>query len=162
MFYKIDIDTIKKGLLKFTGASRRFEYKGMFNGAKVYDDYGHHPTEVEAVSKSIKNKQFNKSFVIFEPHTYSRVYNHAKSFAESLVNFDNIIITDIYAAREKNTYNVSPNDIIKYLKDLGKDSIYISDYNDIIKYLKENVSDNDLILTLGAGYITKLSDLLVK
>ena len=160
--YGIDIKDIKNGLKKYTGADRRFQYKGMFNDAKVYDDYGHHPTEVNAVSNSILNKKYNKSWVIFEPHTYSRVKNHAKDFAKSLMNFDNIIITDIYAAREINEFNVSVNDIINELKKLEKDSIYISDYNHIKEYLKDKVVEDDLILTLGAGNITKLSDILVK
>lgn len=161
-YYNISIEDIKKGLINYKGADRRFQYKGEFNGAKVYDDYGHHPTEVEAVSNSILNKKFNKSYVIFEPHTYSRVKNHARDFAKSLINFDNIIITDIYAAREINEFNVSEDDIILELKKLGKEAIHISDYEDIKKYLKENVIENDLILTLGAGNITKLSELLTK
>jgi len=161
-YYNITIDDIKKGLINYKGADRRFQYKGEFNGAKVYDDYGHHPTEVEAVSNSILNKKFNKSYVIFEPHTYSRVKNHASDFAASLINFDNIIIADIYAARETNEFNVSVNDIILELKKLGKEAIHISEYEDIKKYLKEIVIENDLILTLGAGNITKLSELLTK
>ena len=161
-YYNISIEDIKKGLINYKGADRRFQYKGEFNGAKVYDDYGHHPTEVEAVSNSILNKKFNKSYVIFEPHTYSRVKNHARDFAKSLINFDNIIITDIYAAREINEFNVSVNDIIHELKKLGKEAIHISDYEDIKKYLKNKVKENDLILTLGAGNITKLSELLTK
>jgi len=161
-YYNISIEDIKKGLNSYKGAARRFEYKGEFIGATVYDDYGHHPTEVEAVSNSILNKKYNKSYVIFEPHTYSRVKNHARDFAKSLINFDNIIIADIYAAREINEFNVSEEDIIKELKNLGKDSIHISDYEDIKEYLKNNVEENDLILTLGAGNITKLSELLTK
>ena len=161
LYYGIKIEDIKKGLKNYTGAARRFEYKGLFNGAKVYDDYGHHPTEVNAISESILNKKYNKSWVIFEPHTYTRVKNHSKDFAKSLINFDNIIIVDIYAAREQNTFNVSENDIINELKILNKEAIYLSDYNDIREYLKKNVKENDLILTLGAGYITKLSDMLV-
>lgn len=161
-YYGINIDLIKQGLKNYTGAARRFEYKGEFNGAKVYDDYGHHPTEVLAVSNSILNKKYNKSWVIFEPHTYSRVKNHSQDFAKSLFNFDNIIITDIYAAREKNEFGVSPNDIINELKKLGKKAIHISDYLDIKKHLNDNVKKDDLILTLGAGYITKLSEMLVK
>ena len=160
--YGIDLISIKKGLLNYTGAGRRFEYKGEFLQAKVYDDYGHHPTEINAVSKSILNKKYNKSWVIFEPHTYSRVKEHRKDFAKSLVSFDNIIITDIYAAREVNTYNVKPEDIMEELKLLGKDSIHISSFDDIKLYLSERVAEDDLILTLGAGYVTKLSDLLTK
>ena len=161
LFYNINIDNIKKGLKKYTGAARRFEYKGTFKKAKVYDDYGHHPTEVKAISNAILNKDYNKSWVIFEPHTYSRVKEHYKSFADSLLNFDNIIITDIYAAREKNVDNVSPEMIIKELNKLGKNAIHISDFNEIKSYLSKNIQDNDLILTLGAGYITKLSEMLI-
>jgi len=162
LYYGIDIDSIKRGLKSYTGAARRFEYKGEFNGAIVYDDYGHHPTEVSAVAKSILNKKYNKSWVIFEPHTYSRVKNHMSDFAESLKTFDNIIITDIYAAREENIYGVIPEDIINELEKLGKSAIHISDYEDIKKYLNENVVEDDLILTLGAGYVTKLSEMLTK
>ena len=161
LFYNINIENIKKALKKYTGAARRFEYKGTFKKAKVYDDYGHHPTEVKAISNAILNKDYNKSWVIFEPHTYSRVKEHYKSFADSLLNFDNIIITDIYAAREKNVDNVSPEMIIKELDKLGKKAIHISDFNEIKSYLSKNIQDNDLILTLGAGYITKLSEMLI-
>ena len=67
----------------------------MVNGAKVYDDYGHHPTEINATVKGIMNKKFNESWVIFEAHTYSRLSQHLKEFAESLIHFDHIIIIDI-------------------------------------------------------------------
>ena len=160
--YGISIDDIKKGLKNYTGASRRFQYKGEYKQAKVYDDYGHHPTEVQAVANSILNKNYNESWVIFEPHTYSRVKEHYKSFANSLSSFDNIIITDIYAARENNEFNVTPEMIIEELNKLGKKAIHISSYDDIEKYLSERVKPNDLILTLGAGYVTKLSDMLTK
>ncbi len=159
--YGISFEDIKNGLNRYCGASRRMEYKGEFNGAKVYDDYGHHPTEIEATSKAILKKEFNKSFVIFEPHTYSRVYKHKEDFARSLIGFDNIIITDIYAAREKNEYGVKVEDIIDELIKLGKEAIHISEYEDIINYLKSKVSARDIILTLGAGNVNKLADLLV-
>ena len=159
--YGISFDDIKNGLSKYTGASRRMEYKGKFNGAEVYDDYGHHPTEIDATAKAILKKEYNKSWVVFEPHTYSRVYKHKKDFAKSLCEFDNVIITDIYAAREKNEYGVKEEDIINELKKYDKDAIYISDYDDIKEYLKSRVEIGDIILTLGAGNVTKLSDLLI-
>ena len=85
----------------------------------------------------ILNKNYNESWVIFEPHTYSRVKNHYVDFAKSLVSFDNIIITDIYAAREVNEFGVKESDIINELKKLGKDAIHISDFKEIKKHLKE-------------------------
>ena len=159
--YGISFDDIKNGLRKYTGASRRMEYKGEFNSALVYDDYGHHPTEIEVTSKAILKRKYNESWVVFEPHTYSRVYKHKEDFAKSLKDFDHIIVTDIYAAREKNEYGVSENDILNELNKYNKDARYISDYSDIKKYLEEKVHKDDIILTIGAGNVTKLADLLV-
>ncbi len=156
--YGIDIDVVAKALLKYDGASRRLEYKGMLNGAKVYDDYGHHPTEINATIMGIKNKKYNESWVVFEAHTYSRLVAHLKEFAQSLVHFDHIIIIDIYAAREVNTYNISEEDLIKEINKLGKEAIHISDHDEVIKYLKDNVKEGDLILTLGAGNVTKIAN----
>ena len=161
-WYKIDIKDIVNGIKKYTGASRRMEYKGKFMGANVYDDYGHHPTEIEATATAMLKTRHNESYVIFEGHTYSRVYEHMDSFVKSLSNFDHIIIIDIYAAREKNTYNIYAQDIVDKLKEMNKDAIYISDYNKIKEYLRDKVKEDDLILTLGAGNVTKISNLLVE
>ena len=161
LVYNISFEDIKKGLKKYEGASRRMEYKGKFNGAKLYDDYGHHPTEVEAVALSICKKTYNESWVIFEPHTYSRAYKHKKEFAKTLSNFDHIIITDIYAARESNEYGIKEDDIIREIKKYGKEAFHISNFEDIKIYLNEYVNKGDLILTLGAGNVTKLASILV-
>lgn len=160
--YGIDVETVNRALANFSGASRRLEYKGEFNGASVFDDYGHHPTEIKATVEGIKNKEFNKSWVVFEPHTYSRLVEHLKEFAKSLIEFDNIIIIDIYAAREVNTYDIHEEDLIKEIETLGKKAIHISDYGEIVAYLNDNVSDGDIILTLGAGNVTKISEILTK
>jgi UDP-N-acetylmuramate--alanine ligase len=160
--YGIPFDTIVKGLYNYTGAARRLEYKGLFNGAKVYDDYGHHPTEILATVKGLKNKKYNECWVIYEAHTFSRLAGHLKDFAKALVNFDHIIITDIYPARETNTYNIHEEDLIRELKELGKDSIHISSHEDIVNYLKERVKENDIVLTLGAGNVTKIATLLIE
>ena len=159
--YNISFDDIKIGLKKYEGAARRMEYKGIFKGAKVYDDYGHHPTEIEAVVNGIQKKDYNESWVIFEPHTYSRAFKHKKDFAKCLSDFDHIIITDIYAAREVNTYDIKEDDIVREIKKYGKEAFHISNHTDIKLYLSEYVKDGDIILTLGAGNVTKLSDMLV-
>ena len=159
--YKIPFESIKKGLEDYRGASRRLEYKGKFKGAKVYDDYGHHPTEIKATVDALKNTIYNKSWVIFEPHTYSRAFEHKESFAKSLAPFDNIIVMDIYAAREVNTYGITPDDIVKEIKPLNSNVIYISDYDEIVDYLAQRVEEDDLILTLGAGNVTKIATKLI-
>lgn len=160
-FYQIKKEDILSGLKIFTGASRRMEYKGTFMGAKVYDDYAHHPTEVMATAKAVKEKKFNRSWVIFECHSYSRLKDHLKEFAKSLSLFDNIIIAPIYAAREQNIYNIYENDLIDELHTLNKESIFLKTNTDIINYLKTKVQENDLILTMGAGKINILADELI-
>ena len=159
--YGIKKEDIKSALLAFTGAHRRFEFKGKVNGASIYDDYGHHPTEIVATAKSLMNKKYNESWVIFQPHTYSRTKNLLDDFAKALLNFDNIIILDIYAAREKNTYNISSKDLVDKIISLGKDAKYIPDFYECVSYIKENVKENDIIMTLGAGTVTQIGPMLL-
>ena len=161
-YYKIPKINIKDALSSFTGANRRLEFKGTFNEASVFDDYAHHPTEIKATADSIKNKEFNKSWVVFQPHTYSRTKTLLDDFARVLTEFDNIIITDIYAAREDNTYNVSSQDLVNKIDSFGKKATYISDFNNIANYLRNHVQKDDIVVTLGAGTITNLSKYLVE
>ena len=159
--FNIDNTYIYSALKKFTGASRRLEYKGEFNTISVYDDYGHHPTEISVTAKAIKNKEYNSSWVIFQPHTYSRTHEHLKDFAITLAEFDNIILTDIYAAREINTFGITSEDLKKELEKLGKKAVYISSFEKIVDYIKENSKPNDLVLTLGAGTVTNIGPMLL-
>lgn len=159
--YGLSKSDIKTALKKYTGAHRRFEFVGDFNNANVYDDYGHHPTEIKATALALKNKTYNKSWVVFQPHTYSRTKNLLDDFAKALTYFDNVIVTDIYAARETNTYNISSEDLVDKVKELGKFAMYISDFNDIVSYLKSKVQKNDIVLTLGAGTVTNIGPMLV-
>lgn len=160
--YGISPEHMKTALAKFKGADRRFEYKGLVNGARVYDDYGHHPTEISATAKALANKKYNKSWVVFQPHTYSRTFNLLHDFANSLLDFDNIIVTDIYAARENNTYDISSKDLVDEIVKLGKPAIYISSLEDCASYLKKNVKENDIVLTLGAGTVTEIGPMIVE
>mgnify|MGYP004607670381 CR=1 FL=1 len=160
--YNIDKNAIKSALLKFTGAHRRFEFKGKINNiASVYDDYGHHPTEIIATAKSLMNKKYNKSWVVFQPHTYSRTKNLLDDFAKALLNFDNIIVLDIYAARETNSYGITSKDLVDKIVSLGKDAKYIPDFDNCVSYIKDNINENDIVMTLGAGTVTEIGPMLV-
>ncbi len=161
-YYKISKEVIQASLANFTGVSRRAEYKGCFNNISVFDDYGHHPTEIKATSDAIKNKTYNKSWVVFQPHTYSRTKNLLDDFANSLLDFDNIIVLDIYAAREENIYNISSKDLVEKINSLGKNALYIPDFDKVVSYIKENATPNDLVLTLGAGTVTDIGPMLLK
>lgn len=160
--YGISSAVIKNGLTKFHGTGRRFEFKGKVNGASIYDDYGHHPTEILATAKALMNKKYNKSWIVFQPHTYSRTKLLLEDFSKALLNFDNIIVLDIYAAREKNTYGISSKDLVDKINSLGKNALYIPDFNECVSFLKDNVKENDIVLTQGAGTVTQIGPMLLK
>lgn len=163
-YYDISFAVIQSALKKFTGAERRLEFKGKIKNdtVSIFDDYAHHPTEIEATVNAILNKKFNESWVVFQPHTYSRTKNHLNEFAESISKFDNIILLDIYAAREQNTYDISTQDLANKIKSLGKKVLYMPDFDDVVSHLKSNVKENDIIITLGAGTVTKIGPMLLK
>ena len=159
--YGIDKTHIKSALFKFSGANRRFEYIGTCNGFDIYDDYAHHPTEIRALAKASKNTKHNQTWAIFQSHTYSRTYELLDEFAESLKDFDNIIITDIYAARETNLSGIQPQDLVDKIKQYNKNAIYIGPFEEIANYIKQHAQPNDLVLTIGAGTITNLGNIIL-
>ncbi len=159
--YGIDKIDIKSALKKYTGAHRRFEFIGTIHGASIYDDYGHHPTEIKATADSLSKKEFRQSWVVFQPHTYSRTKNLLDDFAKVLTKFDHVIITDIYAARESNTYGITSQDLVDRIASFNKKAEYISDFEEIVQYLKSHVLKDDIILTLGAGTVTKIGPMLL-
>lgn len=157
--YNISKEHIENALYKFKGANRRFDYVGKFKNVKIYDDYAHHPTEIQSVVNSVKNINHNENWVVFQSHTFSRTKALLNEFADVLSEFDHVIITDIYAARETNHYGISPQDLVDKI---GDKALYISKFEDIADYLKNNVKDNDIILTVGAGNITDLGKMIVE
>ena len=159
--YINDINIIKIGLEKYRGVGRRFEYLGKYNGAFVFDDYAHHPTEIKTTLDAVVNTKHNKNWAIFQSHTYSRTKEHLDEFADVLSNFDNIIIAPIYAAREINTFNISENMLVDKIKQKNKNVVYLDSFEKIENYLKQNVKENDLIITIGAGDVYKIAKDLV-
>ena len=160
--YIDDIKVIKKGLEKYHGVARRFEYLGLCNGAYVYDDYAHHPTEIKTTLESVKKIKHNQDYCIFQSHTYSRTKEHLESFADVLSNFDNIIIAPIYPAREINTYNISEDMLVEKIKEKNPNAIYLDSFDKITKYIKNTVQEKDLVITVGAGPINKVAQDLTK
>ena len=157
----IKIYQMRKSLNEFCGAKRRFELKkDLGNNILVYDDYAHHPTEVKATLSAAKQKEHNRIIAIFQPHTYSRTKELLSDFSTSFSDADIVIITDIYAAREKDDGTISAQDLVDLLRKHKVNAIHISKFKDISNYVKENMKPNDIILTIGAGDITHLSDLL--
>ncbi len=160
--YQIDKKDIKEGLEEFTGASRRFEKIGEYQGIPVFDDYAHHPTEIEVTFLSSKEIPHQKTWAIFEPHTYTRTEAHLNDFANVLSKFDHIILADIYAAREVNTSGISSKDIESLILEKNPNCIYLESYEKIIAYLKENIKKGDIVITIGAGTVNQVGYKLIE
>ena len=161
-YYIDDITIIKKGLEKYHGVGRRFEYLGKFNGAYVYDDYAHHPTEIKTTLESVKKVAHNQDYCIFQSHTYSRTKEHLEDFANILSQFDNIIIAPIYPAREINTFNISEEMLVDKIKEKNPNVIYLDSFDSILEYIKNTVKEKDLVITVGAGPVNKIAQSLTK
>jgi len=155
------MSAIKNGLKKFTGTHRRFELKGVFNGVKIVDDYAHHPTEIKATLKAAKSNGFSKIWCIFQPHTYSRTKSFLNDFASSFNDADFVIVADIYAAREKDTGEINSRILAEEINRVSGNAVYMSDFHSIASYIKDNVSPGDVVITMGAGDVYKVGNILL-
>ncbi len=148
---------IAEALGAFAGAKRRMEYKGTFCGADVYDDYGHHPTEIVATLDGVRRMGFDRIFCVFQPHTYSRLAELFDDFAQSFLDADRIIIADVYAAREENTTGITSKLLAQTI---GQRAEYIDSFEGIAAFLRQNVFEGDVIVVMGAGDTYKLFPLM--
>ena len=149
---------VTAGLSTFTGAGRRMEYKGSFNGADIYDDYAHHPSELRNLVASVKLRGYKRILLAFQPHTYSRTKALFTDFVEELKQVDRVILAEIYAAREQNIYGISSADLAREIPG----AVAFDTLPQVTEYLRENAQAGDLILTVGAGDIYKAGEALVK
>jgi len=157
----IKMSSIVKGLENYTGVNRRFQYKGTFNGAKIIDDYAHHPTEVKATLAAAKLVEHNTLWCVFQPHTYTRAKLLLEDFGKAFEDADRIVLADIYAAREKDTGLIHSRDVAEKIKSNGKNAQYIGDLNLIVEYLKNELKPGDLLITMGAGDVYSVGEALV-
>ena len=154
----ISTDAILAGLSAFGGADRRFQYKGCVDGVTIIDDYAHHPTEIRATLTAAKNYPHKRLVLAFQPHTYSRTKAFLDDFADVLSMADVVVLADIYAAREKNTYGISSRDILAKLKEKGTECYYFPSFEEIEKFLLKNCINGDLLITMGAGDIVNVGE----
>jgi len=148
---------VQYGLAGFNGAGRRFEFKGKFNGADVYDDYAHHPGELKALLDAVEPLGYKRTIVVFQPHTYSRTKALFEDFVEQLRRPDMTILAEIYAAREQNTIGISSRDIAEQIPD----AMEFDGFDEIVKTLRMAAAPGDIILTVGAGDIYKVGEKLL-
>lgn len=158
---QIPMEVIKRGLAAFHGTERRFEYKGEVAGITIIDDYAHHPTEIKATLEAAKRYPHKSTWCVFQPHTYTRTKAFLKDFAEALTLADKIVLTDIYAAREVNTGEISSKNLQAELQQLGKEVYYFSSFEEIENFLLQNCTNGDLLITMGAGDVVSIGESLL-
>ena len=150
---------VEEGLASFTGAGRRFEFKGSYHGADVYDDYAHHPDELHALLSTCRElTQYKRLVVAFQPHTYSRTAKLFDHFVEELKQADVVILAEIFAAREQNTLGISSADLCREIPG----AVYCSTLDKVTRELRQVAQPGDLILTVGAGDIYRAGEKLLE
>ncbi|MDI6800462.1 MAG: UDP-N-acetylmuramate--L-alanine ligase [Thermodesulfovibrionales bacterium] len=161
---QIPVETISKALGSFGGIHRRFEFKGEVNGIKVFDDYGHHPSEVKAVLGAAKEcLKDHRLFVLFQPHRYTRTRDLIDEFAASFDNIDRLFLMDIYPAGEKPIEGINSGLLLEMIKKSGlKDVSHIPDRSEMINKIKSEMKSGDVLITLGAGDVYKMGEQILK
>ena len=147
-----------KGLESFHGAGRRMEYKGIYNGAQVYDDYAHHPDELKATIEAVRSMGEHRIVIAFQPHTYTRTKALFDDFVRELRKADVVVLAEIYAARERNTVGISS----QHLQQQIPGSFYCRTLPQVTECLQNIAQPGDVILTVGAGDIYHAGEALLK
>ena len=142
-------DAVSSGLASFGGAQRRMQFKGNYNGADVYDDYAHHPDELAATIEAVKTLDYKRIVIAFQPHTYSRTHAFFDDFIRELKKVDHVVLAEIYAARERNTFGISSKDLAKQIPG----SVCCETLPQVSNYLRSIIGEGDIVLTVGAGDI---------
>ena len=150
----IDPRAVERGIHSFRGAGRRLEFKGTCCGAKVYDDYAHHPGELKALLGAVRTMGFQRIVLAFQPHTYSRTKALFSQFVDVLKEADLVVLAEIYAARERNTIGIHSSDLAAQVPG----SVCFETLPEVSDYLRSVARDGDIILTVGAGDIYKAGE----
>ena len=150
-------DAVAEGLATFTGANRRMQFKGKFNGADVYDDYAHHPGELSATIDAVRSMNYQRIIFAFQPHTYTRTHALFHDFVRELKKPDITVLAEIYAARERNTVGISSRDLQVQIPG----SVYCETLPQVTEYLRSIAREGDVILTVGAGDIYRAGEALL-
>ena len=133
-------------------------------GVKIVDDYAHHPTEIKATLSAAHNIPHKRLWILFQPHTYTRTLALFHQFADAFVQADILILADIYAAREKDIYNVSSKKLAEEIRcgHRNKDVYYMDSFEKIRDFVISNAEKGDLVITMGAGDIYKVGTMIME
>ena len=151
-------EAVARGLASFHGAGRRMEFKGEFVGAKVYDDYAHHPDELAVTIDAVRSMGDHRLVMAFQPHTYTRTHALFQDFVRALKKVDVLVLAEIYAARERNTVGISSRDLQAQIPG----AIYCQTLPQVTEQLRQIARPSDVILTVGAGDIFHAGEALFK
>ena len=151
-------NAVKYGLAGFNGAGRRFEFKGKYNGADVYDDYAHHPGELKALLDTVEGLNYKRCILVFQPHTYTRTAALFEDFVTQLKRPDVLLLAEIFAAREKNTIGISS----AALAERVEGAEFYPTFPELEEELKRKAQPGDIILTVGAGDVYKIGENIVE
>ena len=154
----IPADAVTDGLATFTGADRRLQFKGEINGAKVYDDYAHHPGELAVTIEAVRTMEPKRLIIAFQPHTYTRTHALFEDFITELKKPDLVVLAEIYAARERNTIGISSRDLQRRIEG----AVYCETLPEVTEYLRSIAQPGDVILTVGAGDIYRAGEALLE
>ena len=153
-----DLDRVCGALGDFVGAHRRFEKTGEVDGVKLYHDYGHNPTEMRNVLSVACMQPHNRLWAVMQPHTYSRVKRLFADYLTCTADADITLVTDIYAAREKDPGDMKASQIVEGMLANGVEAVLTPTFDDTERYLREHWQPGDLVLTMGCGNINQLND----
>ena len=158
LYLKTSPKLIAENLNKFSGVHRRFEILGNPCGITVADDFAHHPTELTVTLNAAMNMGFKRVWAVFQPHTYSRTSMLLDDFAKALSIPDKLVMSEILAVREENTYNIYTKD----LADKVDGSVWFNTFEEINDYICKNAESGDLVLTLGGGNVYMCANMIYK
>ncbi len=163
MFLRLDIDKVRETLREFSGTARRFEWKGEYGGAIVFDDYAHHPEEIRATLKGFRDLYPDKRIVaLFHPHTFSRTAALLSEFAQSFGDADEVLILDIYGSARETTGTVTSDDLVREINRFTpKKAMYVATFEDAHTELKGRLGAGDVFVTIGAGDVWQVAERLV-
>jgi UDP-N-acetylmuramate--alanine ligase len=164
MELQIPVDVIAKALGNFSGIQRRFEFKGEAGEIKVFDDYGHHPSEIMATLKAARECfNSNRVVVLFQPHRYTRTRDLMDEFAVSFANADRLFLMDVYPASERPIKGINSEVLAQRIRGAGFENLtYISDRKEMIEGIVSELKQGDVLITLGAGDVYKMGEEILK
>lgn len=158
----LPMPTIAGTLEAYHGTHRRFEYLGEFNMAAIYDDYAHHPAEIKATLSAARTYSPKRLLCVFQPHTYTRTKALMQEFALAFGEADQVVIADIYAAREKDTYGVHSGQLAEQMQTTHCDARHIGSLQQAADYLRQELRPGDLLITMGAGDVYQVANMLLQ